>query len=286
MGNKIENMREIEKLEEEAGELRKIIFKTIYHAGGGHLPSSFSITELLTVLYFKFLNIDPKKPDWENRDRFILSKGHACIALYSVLAKRGFFKKELLFSVCKKGSILGGHPDMLKTPGVDASTGSLGHGFPYGIGVAFSGKLNNKSFKVYSILGDGECQEGSIWEAAIFAAQKKLDNLIAIVDYNKLQAIDFIENVGSLFPFSDKWRAFGWEVREIDGHNIQQIIETFEDVPFKEGKPNLIIAHTTKGKGISFMENVPIWHYRMPNEEEMRLALRDLEITEKELNKI
>lgn len=279
-------MEEIKKLQEEARKLRKIIFKTIYHAGGGHLPSSFSITELLTALYFKFLNIDPKKPDWQDRDRFILSKGHACIALYSILAQKGFFEKELLFSVCKKGSILGGHPDMLKIPGVDASTGSLGHGFPYALGIALSGKLNNKNFKVYSILGDGECQEGSIWEASIFAAQKKLDNIIAIVDYNKLQAIDFVENVGSLFPFFEKWRSFGWEVREVDGHDIGQIIETLEDIPFKKEKPNLIIAHTVKGKGISFMENVPIWHYRMPNEEEMSIALNELGLTKAELNKI
>lgn len=279
-------MEEIKKIEERTLELRRMMFKAMFHAGGGHLPSALSIAEILAVLYFKLLKVDPKRPGWEDRDRFILSKGHACLGLYSVLAEKGFFKKELLTRLCKKGCILGGHPDMLKVPGVDASTGSLGHGLPYGMGVAFSGKLDNKKFKVYVIIGDGECQEGSIWESAIFAAQKKLDNLVAIVDHNRLQAIDFINNVGSLSPFADKWKAFGWAVKEIDGHDIRQIIDAAGAVPFEKGKPSLIIAHTTKGKGISFMENVPIWHYRMPDADEMNTALTELGLKAGELNTI
>ena len=279
-------MDETRELEAKSKELRKIIFKAIYHAGGGHLASSLSIADLLVVLYFKFLKVDPEKPGWDSRDRFILSKGHACAALYAILAQKGFFKRELLLSMCRKGSVLGGHPDMLKIPGVDASTGSLGHGFPYGVGIAFSGKLNERDYKVYSILGDGECQEGSIWEAAIFAAQHGLDNMIAIVDYNKLQAMDFIENIGSLDPLSEKWSAFGWKTTEIDGHNMEEIETALNKIPFKKGSPSLIIAHTTKGKGISFAENAPIWHYRMPDERELKVALKDLGMTEEELIRI
>jgi len=285
-GGSIALEQEIKMLEEKALELRQIIFKGMYHAGGGHLPSSFSIAELLITLYYKFLNIDPDRPDWPDRDRFILSKGHACLALYSILALKGFIKKELLLSVCKQGCILGGHPDMLKIPGVDASTGSLGHGFPFGVGVAFSAKLNNKKFNVYSILGDGECQEGSIWEAAIFGAQHGLDNMTAIIDFNKLQAIDYIDKVSGLEPFADKWKAFGWSVREIDGHSISEIMQTFSDLPFEAGKPSMVIAHTVKGKGISYMENIPIWHYRMPNEEELKVALNELGLNDEDLSRI
>ena len=191
-------MDEIKELQNKTKELRQMIFKAIYKAGGGHLPSSLSVVEILTVLYSKFLKVNPQLPHWPDRDRCILSKGHACVALYAILAQRGFFPKETLLSVCKKGSILGGHPDMLKIPGVDASTGSLGHGFPFGVGVAFSAKLNKKDYKVYAILGDGECQEGSVWETAIFAAQQQLDNFIAIVDYNQLQAVSRIQD---LYPY-------------------------------------------------------------------------------------
>ncbi|UCD16140.1 MAG: transketolase [Candidatus Omnitrophota bacterium] len=267
-------------LQEKAKELRKIIFKTICNGGGGHIPGSLSIAEILTVLYCKIMNIDPKNPDDPRRDRFILSKGHACVALYAILAERGFFDKEHLDTFGQRGTILGGHPDMHKIPGVEATTGALGHGFPFGVGMALAAKLDKKDYQVFILLGDGECQEGSVWEAAMFAPQYKLDNLTVILDYNKYQALDKLAKIVSLEPLVDKWKAFGWEVREVDGHNISQLQEVFESVPSVCGKPNLVITHTIKGKGISFMENVPIWHYRLPNEEEMKIACKELGLNE------
>lgn len=263
-------------LKEKAGELRKIIFKTICKGGGGHIPASLSIVEILVVLYYCILKINPQEPKEPQRDRFILSKGHAGVALYSILADRGFFDKRHLDTFGKRSTILGGHPDMHKVPGIEASTGALGHGFPFGIGIALAGKLDKKDYRVFILLGDGECQEGSIWEAALFAPQHKLDNIVAIIDYNKFQAMDRLERIVSLEPLADKWRAFGWEVREVDGHHISQLLNTFKSAPFTKDKPNLIIANTIKGKGLSFMENVPIWHYRLPNEEEMKIAGKEL----------
>ncbi len=267
---------EVEKLEKIAKDIRKNIFKTICNGGGGHIPASLSIVDILAVLYYHILKIDPKKPDVPARDRFILSKGHACVALYAVLADRGFFAKEHLDTFGRRGSILGGHPDMHKVPGIEASTGALGHGFPFGVGVAFAGKMDKKDYRVFVLVGDGECQEGSVWEAALFASQHKLDNLTVIVDYNKLQAMDRLDKIISLEPLADKWKAFGWEVREVDGHDIPKLRDVFSGVPFVSGKPNLIIAHTIKGKGVSFMENVPIWHFRLPNEEETRIICNEL----------
>mgnify|MGYP001568089451 CR=1 FL=1 len=258
-------------------ELRKEIFKTICKGGGGHIPASLSIVVILTVLYHgNILKVDPKKPDDPERDRFILSKGHACVALYAILADRGFFDKQHLDNFGKRGAILGGHPDMHKIPGVEASTGALGHGLPFGVGMALAGKMDKKDYRVFILLGDGECQEGSIWEAALFAPQHKLDNLTAIIDYNKLQAMDRLDKIVSLDPLVDKWRAFGWEVREVDGHDISGLQSIFKSIPFVSGKPNLIIAHTIKGKGISLMENIPIWHFRLPNEEEMKAICQEL----------
>jgi transketolase len=275
--------KQIEKI---ALELRQMIFKTIYQAGGGHLPSCLSIVEILTVLYFKHLRVDPRDSRDPGRDRFILSKGHAGTALFAVLALKGFFARELLSSSCRIDSPLGGHPDMVKVSGVEASTGSLGHGLPFGCGIAFAGKKDKAKFKVYCLLGDGECQEGSIWEAAVFAAQHKLDNMIAIIDCNKLQAMDSLDNIGSLSPLADKWKSFGWEVEEADGHDVKDLDRVLKKIPLKKDKPSLIVAHTIKGKGISFMENTPIWHYRMPNSEEMKLALKDLRLSSDELTTI
>lgn len=263
-------------LKEKAKELRRTIFKTICRGGGGHIPGSLSIVEILTVLYYNILNIDSNNPKDSQRDRFILSKGHAGVALYAILADRGFFDKQHLDTFGKRGTILGGHPDMYMVPGVEASTGALGHGFPFGVGIALAGKLDKKDYRVFILLGDGECQEGSIWEAVLFAPQHKLENVVTIIDYNKYQAMDKLNNIVSLDPLVDKWRAFGWEVREVDGHNISQLQDVLELVPFASGKPNLVIAHTIKGKGISFMENVPIWHYRLPNAQEMRIACDEL----------
>jgi len=265
-------------LKQKSKELRKTIFKMICKGGGGHIPASLSIVEILTVLYYGILKIDPTNPRDPQRDRFILSKGHGGVTLYAVLAEMGFFDKRHLDTFGKRGTILGGHPDMYKIPGVEASTGALGHGFPFGAGIALAGKLDKKDYRVFVILGDGECQEGSIWEAALFAPQHKLDNLVAIIDYNKYQALDRLNNITSLDPLVDKWKAFGWEVREVDGHDIIELKSTFNSIPFVSGKPSLVIAHTIKGKGISFMENVPIWHFRLPNQEEMKIACDELGI--------
>ncbi len=274
----------MEQLIEKSKKLRKLIFKSICNGGGGHIPTSLSMIDILNVLYNEIIRIDPKNPKDPNRDRFVLSKGHGSVALYAVLADKGFFDESHLNTYGKKGTILGGHPDMHKVPGVEASTGALGHGFPFAVGIALAGKLNQKDYHVYTILGDGECQEGSIWEAALFAPQKQLDNLTAIIDYNKFQAMDELDNIVSLDPLADKWKAFGWAVQEIDGHNYEEIIDVFTSLPLEEKKPTLIIAHTIKGKGISFMEGEPIWHYRMPNSDEMKIACKDLGIDEDELS--
>ena len=258
-------------LEDKARQIRRTIFKTICKAKGGHIPASLSIVEILVVLYYWVLRVNPARPDDPGRDRFILSKGHAAVTLYSILADRGFFDNSHLDTFGSRGSILGGHPDMHKVPGVEASTGALGHGFPFGVGVALACKMDRGDFRVFCLLGDGECQEGSVWEAALFASQKKLDNLVAIIDYNKLQAMDRLDCIVSLDPLADKWKAFGWEVREVDGHDIPKLKDIFKSVPFVSGKPNLIIAHTVKGKGIPLMENVPVWHFRLPDKEEMKI---------------
>ena len=272
----MDKVTEILSLEEKAKDLRKTILKTICRGAGGHIAASLSIVEILAVLYHNILNINPKNPKDPQRDRFILSKGHAGVALYAILADKGFFDKYHLDTFGKRGTILGGHPDMHKVPGVEASTGALGHGFPFGVGIALAGKMDKRAYRVFCLLGDGECQEGSIWEAALFAPQHKLDNLIAIIDCNKLQAMDRLDKIVSLEPLADKWRAFGWEVREVDGHDISKLQDIFNSVPFVLDKPSLIIAHTVKGKGVSFMENVPIWHYRMPNEEETKIICKEL----------
>jgi transketolase len=265
-----------ENLVELAKEIRRTIFKSIYKGGGGHIPASLSIVEILLVLYQRILKIDPQNPRDPGRDRFILSKGHAGVALYAVLAKKGFFPTDLLDKFGKRESILGGHPDMLKVPGVEASTGALGHGFSFGLGMALAGKMERSDYRVFVLLGDGECQEGSIWEAALFAPQHKLDNLVAVIDYNQIQAMDRLDKIVSLHPLVDKWKAFGWEVREVNGHDCRQLEEVFQGVPFLKDKPSLVIAHTIKGKGVSFMENSPIWHYRQPNRQELEIACKDL----------
>lgn len=267
-------------------EIRRKIFKMIYKAGGGHVAPSLSIVDILTALYFGgVMKYNPKDPKMPHRDRFVLSKGHASAALFTVLAKAGYFEEDILNTYCKMGSILGGHPDMNKVPGVEASTGALGHGFPYALGIAMAGKLDKKGYRVYALLGDGECQEGSIWEAALFAAQQKLGNLTAIVDYNKLQAMDRLENIVGMEPLADKWKAFGWDVVEVDGHNVEELVDVLGKDMDLNAAPRVVIAHTLKGKGISFMEDIPIWHYRMPNEEEMKIVLKELDITLEELTK-
>lgn len=278
-------MDEITELENIAQKIRKKTFLMIFHAGSGHIAPSLSTVELLVALYFKILKIDKNNYRDNDRNRFILSKGHASAALYAILAEKDIIDENILNSFCQRGSILGGHPEAHLIPGVEVSTGSLGHGLSFGVGMAFAGKLDKKDYRVFALLSDGECQEGTVWEAAMFASHHKLDNLIAIIDHNKLQSLGQIDNIVSLKPFADKWESFGWGVREVNGHNISEIIDALEGVPFSKNRPSILIAHTTKGKGISFMENAPIWHYRMPNEDELKIVLDELGIDESELEK-
>jgi len=280
-------MKNSAKLEKLSKELRKTVLKMCYHAGGGHIAPSFSSTEIMTTLFFDILNFDKNNYKSESRDRFILSKGHASALYYAILAEKGFIDKNSLNTFCQKGSHLGGHPESHLTPGIDFSTGSLGHGLSFGAGVAFAGKMDKKTYKTYVLLSDGECQEGSIWEAALFSSHHKLDNLVAIVDHNKLQSLGNVADIANLDSFADKWKSFGWDVKEIDGHNIPQLLDTLKSVPFTQNKPSVIIAHTIKGKGVSFMEGMPIWHYRIPsNKEEWEIACNELEIDKEEFKEV
>lgn len=272
------------RLDNISKDIRRNIFKMALKANGGHLGAAFSIVEILTALYFGgVLKYDPEQPTWEERDRFVLSKGHAGITLYAVLAKAGFFKEDVLYTFCQEGTLLGGHPRMEDIPGVEASTGALGHGFAFAAGIAFAGKLDSKDYRVFTVIGDGECQEGTIWETALFAAHQKLGNFTAILDYNKLQAMDRLDSIIDMEPMAGKWINFGWDVSEINGHDIEQLITALVKKRSFDSRPRLIIAHTIKGKGVSFMENKPLWHYRLPNQEELKIALAELEIHEQEL---
>ncbi len=262
--------------------MRKQIFKIAYKAGGGHIASAFSVIDILVTLYFgNVMSYDSKNPEMNDRDKLILSKGHSSYALYAVLCEAGFFDKHLLDNVGKPGSSMGGHPKLGEIPGVEASTGALGHGLSFGIGTAFADKVDGLKSHVYVVLGDGECQEGSIWEGALSAPTLGLDNLTVIIDYNKLQAMDKLEKIVKMEPFGDKWRAFGWNVLEVNGHDHASLKEAL--LTRVKDKPTLVIANTIKGKGVSFMEQNPIWHYRMPNEEELKILLNELEMSEKEL---
>jgi len=249
----------------------------IHKAKSSHIGSGFSIADLLAVLYTKILRVDPARPGWPERDRFILSKGHACAALYAVLAERGFFPASWLDGFYQDGSRLAGHATHVGVPGVEVSTGSLGHGLSIACGMGLAAKRNAKPYRVFALLSDGECDEGSTWEAVLFAPAHRLDNLIAIVDYNKIQSLGTVKEVLDLEPFAEKWKAFGWTVEEIDGHDFPQIERTLTDLPLQPGKPTCIIAHTIKGKGVSFMENELLWHYRSPDGAEMINALAELE---------
>jgi transketolase len=271
-------LENIEELRNVSRKIRQYVLAMAYQAGGAHIAPAFSVVDILVSLYWNYLNIDPGNVKAPDRDRFILSKGHGCVALYAILAERGFISKEELKKFCKIGGILGGHPDKLKVEGVEASTGSLGHGISIACGVALSGKKKGQNYKVLALLGDGECQEGSVWEAAMFAASQKLDNLIAIVDHNRLQGMGEVDEISSLSPIAEKWRSFGWSVKEIDGHDFSQLIECLGKIPFNQEKPSLIVANTVKGKGVTFMENKAIWHYRLPNDEELKIACKELQI--------
>ena len=265
-----------------ANEVRKGIVTAVHGAGAGHPGGSLSAADIFTYLYFVEMNIDPKDPKKKDRDRFVLSKGHTAPGLYSALANRGYFPVEDLPTLRHLGSYLQGHPCMQETPGVDMSSGSLGQGVSAACGMALSAKLLNKDYRVYALCGDGEIQEGQIWEAAMFAGHRKLDNLVVIVDNNGLQIDGKIEDVCSPYPIADKFKAFNFNVIEIDGHDFSQIADAFKKARETKGMPTAIIAKTVKGKGVSFMENQASWHGTAPNDEQYAVAMEDLERIGKE----
>jgi len=267
------------KLERKANWLRKTILEIVVKAGPGHLAPSFSCIEILVALYYgKILNIDPNDQYWEGRDRFILSKGHAAVALYVILADLGFFNMSDLDRFIREGGYLGSHAEDI-VPGVEATTGSLGHGLSIATGIALGTRMDGKENITVALMGDGECHEGSVWEAAMFAAYHKLNNLTAIIDYNGLSATDFLKNYLGVDPFKEKWESFGWKTVVVNGHSTEEFLSVLKNLHSPAyDKPLAVIALTTKGKGVSFMENSPIWHYRIPVGEELDIALKELEI--------
>ncbi len=264
------------ELKKMAHEVRKGILTSIYSAKAGHPGGSLSAADLFTYLYFEELNIDPKNPQMEDRDRFVLSKGHTAPGLYAALAHRGFFPVEDLETLRHTGSYLQGHPDMKCVPGVDMSTGSLGQGFSAAVGMALAAKMDQKDYRVYALCGDGEIQEGQIWEAAMFAGHRKLDNLVVIIDHNKLQIDGRVEDVCSPYPIDKKFQAFHFHTITIDGHNFDEIAAAFKEARETKHMPTAIIANTIKGRGISFMEDAAEWHGKAPKEEEFKVAMEDL----------
>lgn len=267
-------MTDYDSLTTIAQSLRAQCTKMIHKSRASHLGSCLSIADILTCLYWNVLSIDPVAPEWKDRDRFILSKGHAAAILYAALSKRGFAVPDLE-TYCGSGSLLTGHATS-GVPGVEASSGSLGHGLPIGCGIALAAKRNGSPFRTFVLLSDGELDEGSNWEAFLFAPQHRLDNLVVIIDYNKIQSFGRTKEVLDLDPLADKFRAFRWSVEEIDGHNMQQLCETFATIPLETGKPTVVIAHTVKGKGVSFMEDNLAWHYKSPTDEQLEIALKEL----------
>lgn len=263
-------------LERIANILRQDIISMLVNAKSGHPGGSLSAVEILAILFFHEMRINPKNPSWEDRDRFILSKGHAAPVLYAALAEKGYFPKEELQKLRQTGQMLQGHPDMKKTPGVDMSTGSLGQGLSAANGIALAGKLDGKDYRVFVLLGDGEMNEGQVWEAAMASAHYKLDNVTAILDYNGLQIDGTTDSVMSSAPLKEKWLAFGWHVIEVDGHNINALIKAFAEARQVKGQPTIIIAKTVKGKGVSFMENQAGWHGNAPSMEQGEQALQEL----------
>jgi len=268
----------MKKYKEIALEIRKKILQMHQAANASHIGSSLSVTDILVALYFHVLKIDPKSCNDKNRDRLILSKGHAASVLYAILAKRGFFAEEILAGYCAEGGLLPGHVTRGCVNGVEVSTGSLGHGLSIGAGLALAARHDKLDYRTFVILSDGECNEGSVWEAAMFAKHHQLDNLVAIIDCNKIQAFGRTEEVLDIEPLATKWQAFGWEVKELDGHDYKELIDTLTAVPFEKNKPSVIIADTVKGKGVSFMENDLKWHYKSPDAEELKKAIKELDL--------
>lgn len=272
-------MKSINELEKKANWVRNQVLSMIVSANKGHIGGAFSCADILTALYYgDVLKYNSHDPSWFGRDRFILSKGHSAPTLYAILADLGFFSMSELNSFCQKGSMLGSHPDR-SIPGVEANTGSLGHGLSVATGMALSGKMGKKNHLVFVVLGDGECQEGSVWEAAMFAGHYKINNLVAIIDYNRQTATDFIDNSVDLEPFINKWKDFNWDVRSVNGHSFEELLKVFSDVRTREIlKPLVVIASTIKGKGVSFMEGSLPWHHSVPTKEYLEIAKRELSI--------
>ncbi|MCK5082908.1 MAG: transketolase [Candidatus Omnitrophica bacterium] len=266
------------ELDQRSRELRKMIVKTLDAGGRGHIGASLSIVEILRVLYDDILKVDPKNPQWPDRDRCVLSKGHGCITLYVMLVEKGFIPESELWKFCKVDGILGGHPEH-KVPGIEASTGSLGHGLSLSIGMALNARYEKADYRTFVILGDGECNEGSVWEAALCAAKHKLSNLTVLIDYNKHQSYSSTAEILDLEPFADKWRAFGFATREVDGHDVNALKSALLELPFESDKPNAIICHTVKGKGIRCAENNMKWHHVSKlSDEDISGLLKELEI--------
>jgi transketolase len=267
---------QIKELELKARQIRRLIIEMLGAACSGHPGGSLSAADLVTALFFAVLRHDPKKPDWPDRDRFHMSKGHCCPLWYAVLAESGYFSKDKLLTLRKLGSMLQGHPDR-RTPGVDVASGSLGQGLSVSLGMSLAARLDKKDYRIYCLLGDGEIQEGNIWEAAMAISHYKCDNLCAILDYNGFQIDGKVSEIMGLEPLAAKWQAFGWHTIEIDGHNMRQILAAYEQAESTKGKPSIIIARTIKGKGVSFMENVVNFHGCAPTKEEVVKALKELE---------
>jgi transketolase len=257
--------------------IKQEIVKVAVYAHEGHCAPGLSMADIATALYFHRLRNDPKNPEWAERDRFILSKGHGCLALYCALYYRGYFDRETLYSFLQPNSGLGGHPVHGKVPGVELSTGSLGHGLAMSVGLAMAAKMDKEDFQIFTLIGDGENDEGIVWESALCAAHYKLDNLTCIVDRNNYQCDGFTRDVLNTDPLDEKWKSFGWEVKTCDGHNIKDLVNTLDQIPFATGKPSLVLARTVKGKGVSFMESSAEWHYRAPKEKELEQALAEIE---------
>lgn len=259
-----------------ARHIRRAVLRMTHQAKTSHIGSSYSMADLLAVLYGGILRVKPREPDWPDRDRFILSKGHGAAGVYAALAARGFFPASWLDRYGEDGTPLAGHIVHAGVPGVEVSTGSLGHGLPLGCGMALAGQRDGRPYRVFVLLSDGECDEGSVWEAALFAPQHHLDNLVVLIDYNKIQSFGRVAEVLDLEPLADKWRAFRWSVREIDGHDYDAIHDALSSVPFETAKPSVVIAHTVKGQGVSFMRDQLLWHYKSPDADQMARALAEL----------
>lgn len=260
-----------------ARRLRSHSLRMISQAKTSHIGSCLSVADILAVLYGSVLRIDPKRPDWPDRDRLIMSKGHAAAVLYAAVAEAGFIPTEELGEYTRNGGQLYGHATHWGVPGIEMSSGSLGHGLPVGAGMALAGKRGRATWRVFVVMSDGEFDEGSNWEAILFAGHHQLDNLTVVIDYNKIQSLDFVDKTLRLEPLADKFRAFGWAAREVDGHNVEELRAAFSAVPLESGKPSAIIAHTVKGKGVSWMEGKVLWHYRPPTPEELVTALAEVE---------